>query len=263
MNDSHLASISQIREFIKNARDIDFRGAKRKEKYEWIEQVLLRFRYFTLRKKEKSILKGYAMKMTGFSDAQLTRLIAKKKRFGKIFADTTKRNRFPEKYTAQDIARIIETDNAHNRLSGPATKRIFQRMYEIFKDSRFARLKNISVSHLYNLRATRQYQSFTRFFTKTRPTPVNIGERRKPNPQGEPGYLRVDTVHQGDLGKEKGVYHINLIDEVTQWEIVGAVEKISEHYLLPLLEAVLEQFPFKIKGFHSDNGSEYVNKVVA
>jgi hypothetical protein len=136
-------------------------------------------------------------------------------------------------------------------------------MHNIFKDMRFRRLKDISVSHLYNLRETRQYLSWTKFFTKTKPISVNIGERKKPNPRGEPGYLRVDTVHQGDLEKEKGVYHINLVDETTQWEIVGAVEKISEHYLFPLLEASLEQFPFVIKGFHSDNGSEYINKIVA
>jgi hypothetical protein len=92
---------------------------------------------------------------------------------------------------------------------------------------------------------------------------VNIGERRKPDAQGKPGFLRVDTVHQGDYDKRKGVYHINLVDVVTQWEIVGAVEKISEQYLIPLLEDALNQFPFIIKGFHSDNGSEYINKIVA
>lgn len=258
-----MVSISQIKEFIKVAKGIEFRGAKRKEKYEWIEEVLLRFRYFVLQKKEKSILKTYLLKMTGFSDAQLTRLIAKKKKTGKILADTTKRYCFPRKYTPEDVARLIETDNAHDRLSGPATKRIFQRMRELFGDQRFKRLASISIAHIYNLRSTRQYLSWTRFFTKTRPTPVSIGERRKPNPQGIPGYLRVDTVHQGDLEKEKGVYHINLVDEVTQWEIIGAIEKISEYHVQPLLESALEQFPFQIKGFHSDNGSEYINKVVA
>lgn len=258
-----MVSIAQIKEFIKVSKGIEFRGAKRQEKYAWLETVLLRFRYFTLRKKERTILKRYMIQMTGFSDAQLTRLIAKKKKHGKILADTTKRHRFPKKYTPEDVARTIETDNAHNRLSGPATKKIFERMYELFKDQGFQRLKDISVAHIYNLRSTRQYQSFTRFFTKTKPTVINIGERRKPDPQGAPGYLRVDTVHQGDLEKEKGVYHINLVDEVTQWEIVGAVEKISEQYLKPLLQDALDQFPFRLKGFHSDNGSEYINKVVA
>ena len=61
----------------------------------------------------------------------------------------------------------------------------------------------------------------------------------------------------------KGVYHINAVDEVTQWEVVGAVEQISEAYLLPVLKAILAQFPFSIRGFHSDNGSEYINHPVA
>jgi len=68
--------------------------------------------------------------------------------------------------------------------------------------------------------------------------------------------LRVDTVHQGDLDSAKGVYHINAVDEVTQWEVVGAVAQISEAWLIPVLEAMLAQFPFTIRGFHSDNGSE-------
>ncbi len=75
--------------------------------------------------------------------------------------------------------------------------------------------------------------------------------------------MRVDTVHQGDLDKEKGVYHINAVDEVTQFEMVFATEKISERFLIPVLEMLLNSFPFKIFGFHSDNGSEYINYKVA
>jgi transposase InsO family protein len=100
-------------------------------------------------------------------------------------------------------------------------------------------------------------------FSKTRPTAVSIGERRKPQPGGRPGYLRVDTVHQGDQDGVKGVYYVNLVDEVTQREVVGAVERISENYLKPLLERLLKQFPFRIPGFHSDNGSEFINHFIA
>lgn len=263
MNDSHIVSIAQIKEFIKVSKSIEFRGASVKEKYAWIETVLLRFRYFSLRKKEKSILKKYIQQMTGYSDAQLTRLIAKKKKVGKIVANTTGRHHFPKKYSPEDVGRLIETDNAHDRLSGPATKKILEREYTVFKKENYQGIKDISVSHIYNLRATRQYQSQVRFFEKTKPRPAAIGERRKPEPEGQLGFLRVDTVHQGDLEKEKGVYHINVIDEVTQWEIVGAVEKISEQYLAPILEDILNQFPFRIIEFHSDNGSEYINKIVA
>ena len=98
---------------------------------------------------------------------------------------------------------------------------------------------------------------------KTRPVVRDIGARRKPQSDGQPGYIRIDTVHQGDLDGEKGVYHINAVDEVTQFEVVVSVEKISEYYLIPALEQLLEMFPFVILGFHSDNGSEYINKQVA
>jgi len=67
----------------------------------------------------------------------------------------------------------------------------------------------------------------------------------------------VDSVHQGDLEGEKGVYHINAVDEVTQWQVVGAVSQISEAALEPVLESMLDEFPFLIRGFHSDSGSEY------
>lgn len=264
MNDSHIVSITQIKEFLKGSQHIEFKAKSRKEKYQWIGEKLIRFRYFPARKKDKTVIKKYITRMTGYSDAQLTRLIAKQKKYGKIFADTTKRHKFPRKYTAEDIARLIETDNAHHRLSGPATKTIVEREYAIFKKQGFERLKDISPSHIYNLRNTRQYKSHALTVEKTKPVQVPIGERRKPDPQGKPGYLRVDTVHQGDLDKEKGVYHINVVDEVTQWEIVGCVEKvISERYLLPLLKDLIEQFPLVIHGFHSDNGSEYINRRVA
>jgi hypothetical protein len=59
------------------------------------------------------------------------------------------------------------------------------------------------------------------------------------------------------------VYHINAVDEVTQWEVVEAVEQISEAFLLPVLERMLAQFPFRIRGFHSDHGSEFINHLVA
>ena len=139
-----------------------------------------------------------------------------------------------------------------------------EREFTVHGKSAFERIGGISVSHLYRLRKqSRQYASGVLHIEKTRATTVNIGIRRKPTPFGLPGYLRVDSVHQGDLDKEKGVYHINLVDEVTQWEVVGCVEGISEEFLRPLLDELLAAFPFRIKGFHSDNGSEYINEVVA
>jgi len=86
---------------------------------------------------------------------------------------------------------------------------------------------------------------------------VSIAERRKPDPRGQPGYLRVDTVHQGNHDGQAGLYHIDAVDRVTQRQVVGCVETISERHLIPVLRAMLHQFPFLILGFRCDNGSEF------
>jgi len=264
MNDEQLVTMEQLETFTIASGKIIFQGASRKEKYEWIEKALKRFMYFTQRKKNRATIKKYIRKMTGYSKAQLKRLVAEMKKTRRINATSSdKRMKFRTRYTTDDVALLAKTDDAHRRLSGPATKKIFEREFSLFHHEAFVRLKNISVAHLYRLRLRRQYLSTTTTFAKTNPTSVPIGERRKPFPDGKPGYIRVDSVHQGDQDKQKGVYHVNLVDEVTQWELVGCVEGISEHFLVPLLEMLLEQFPFRVIEFHSDNGSEYVNYVVA
>lgn len=70
-------------------------------------------------------------------------------------------------------------------------------------------------------------------------------------------------MHQGDLGKLKGVYYINTVDEVTQWEFVICVSHITDEFMIPSLEHIIESLPFKIINFHSDNGGEYINYKVS
>lgn len=263
MDDRQLYTIPQVEQFTAGTAAVEFAGASRKEKYAWIAATLIRFRYRKLRKKERSSVKQFIMKTTGYSDIQTKRLIGQYLNRGTVLLSAKAKHRFPTLYTPDDVALLARTDNAHERLSGPATKRICVREHDIFGRVAYARLAKISVSHLYNLRGRRQYISHATTYTKTHATAVAIGERRKPQPIGKPGFLRVDSVHQGDRDKEKGVYHINLVDEVTQWEIVVCVEGISEQFLLPALQAALAAFPFRILNFHSDNGSEYINRVVA
>ena len=155
---------------------------------------------------------------------------------------------------------LAKMDEQHETPCGHAVKKLCERAYRVFNDENYSDLANISVSHLYNLRHSKSYQNQRRCFTKTNPRQIAIGERKKPQPEGKPGYIRIDTVHQGDQDKVKGVYHINAVDEETQFEIVCSVERISEQYLLPILEQMLAAFPFKIIKFHSDNGAEYINK---
>ncbi len=107
------------------------------------------------------------------------------------------------------------------------------------------------------------YQGRRRHFTKTRSACTSVGVRRAPRPNGRAGFVRIDTVHQGDLDGIKGVYHITCVDCVSQWQVMACVQDISEAFLLPVLALVIGQFPFVIEGFHSDNGSEFINGKVA
>ena len=209
-------------------------------------------------------MRRYLAKMTGLSRAQVTRLIRCYQQGGEVKARArTGGIVFQQRYTPADIERLAQVDEAHETLSGPATQKILQRELHEFHDARYERLARLSVAQLYRLRKSRTYRQRRVAYQPTRPTQVAIGERRKPDPQNRPGYLRVDTVHQGDLDGVKGLYHINAVDEVTQWQVVGATAQISEAWLLPVLEAMLAQFPFRIRGFHSDNGSEFINHTVA
>lgn len=264
MNDANIVSVAQLRELVKLTNRVEFTSTSTEETYQWIEEVLGKFRYFSLRsKKEKTVVLSYLSQMAGLSRGHVKKLVRRKKRNGRILRITNTRHFFPKVYGSEDIARLIETDNAHGRMSGEATKRILERQFSVFGERAFEHIRRISVSHLYNLRRARQYESHVLYIEKTRAVQVPIGMRKRPRPEGKPGYLRVDSVHQGDFDKQKGVYHINLVDEVTQWEIVGCVEGISEQFLTPLLEALLDLFPFCIVNFHSDNGSEYINHIVA
>jgi transposase InsO family protein len=143
------------------------------------------------------------------------------------------------------------------------TKKILEREWGLYQHAEYQQLATISIAHIYNLRKRRRYRECRLTYTATRAVQVAIGERRKPQPGGQPGYLRVDTVHQGDRDGIKGVYHINAVDEVTQWQVVGSVAAITQTHLEPVLRAILGQFPFRIRGFHSDNGSEFINESVS
>jgi transposase InsO family protein len=263
MDDSEVTSLEQIQGFLAGSEVVRFAGQRREEVYGWVEKTLVRHQYVGLGRPDKGLLRLYIGQMTGLSRAQVTRLITGYGQTGRVTAAAYQRTRFPTLYTAADVALLAYVDKAHGNLSGPATKRILEREYGVYGQAAYQRMSGISVAHLYRLRNTEAYRKRNTSYQPTRPAPIPIGERRRPQPHGSPGYLRIDTVHQGDQDGRKGLYHINAVDQVTQWEIVAATPQISELWLLPVLEAILEQFPFVIRGFHSDNGSEFINYNVA
>src|SRR5580700_519131 len=259
MDDTEATSLEQIRAFLAGSGGLQFAGQRREEVYVWVEKTLVRFEYVSLDKPGKGLVRRYLSRITGLSRAQVTRLIALQRRTGRVKAVAYQRTKFATRYTAADVVLLAYVDKAHGNLSGPATRHILEREYSDYKQAAYVRLSSISVAHLYRLRNSAAYRKRNTSYQPTRPTPIPIGERRKPRPHGLPGYLRIDTVHQGDQDGRKGLYHINAVDEVTQWQIVAATPQISELWLMPVLEALLDQFPFVIRNFHSDNGSEFIN----
>lgn len=211
MHDERFITLGQLETFTSAAHGLNFVGRTRKEKYDWTEKILTRFMYFTLRKRDKTTIQKYIMKITGYEDAQVTRLVRKKKKTRHIIpASRDECCSFPKKYTSEDIVLLVATDSAHGRLSGKATKEIFRRTSDIFHDEAFSHLKDISVSHLYNLRETRQYVCMGYvYIQKQHATKINIFYQTHFNMYvnyHRPSGYATTTVNA--KGKEKKVYNL-------------------------------------------------------
>ena len=265
MDKEDVYNIHKIREIIKLEEvTLKMSWNKLQDKYEFIDKVLLDSKYiYKTKKKDKIVIRLFIQKVTGIGKVQLKRLISRKIKGEKLVVGYTHRDH-KRKYNHDDIKLLAHTDNVHKRMNGNATQVNLQREYNIYNKKEYANIQSISVSHIYRIRKVSDvYRLSNMSYNKTQAVQRSIGVRKKPNNDGKPGYIRVDSVHQGDMDGEKGVYYVNVVDEVTQWEYVGCVEGISEYFLLPVLLDLIESFPFKIVNFHSDNGSEYINYQVA
>lgn len=254
MDDSRLNNVSELREFLTSAKRLVLLSGSIEAKYRFINQTLKRFHYRRLNRKDKHTVLLYLKKVTGYKKAQTLRLV-KRSLSGDLKRAVYERHNPHVIYTPEDIKLLEMTDALHRRLNSLATKEILRREAELFDRKEFRRIAHVSPAHINNLRQSPTYRKLWVNSTKNREVP--IGKTKEPEPNNLPGSIRVDTVHQRE------VYHINAVDEVTQWEVVVCVPQISERYLLPALKRLLAQFPFPVFNFHSDRGSEFINKVVA
>ena len=259
-----LRSLDDLRCFLEGSSSVQFNAPSGADQRDWIARTLHRFGYRQLGRAGRGLVLAFVRKLTGVSRAQTTRLVAQWLHSGTL---QDRRGRptvpFARRYTDADVAALVALDRLHGQLSGPATRKLAERAFHLFHQTAYERLATISVAHLYNLRRSAGYRRQRGHIQSTRPVAIQIGQRRRPQPNGQPGFLRVDSVHQGDFDGIKGIYLINLVDAVTQFEAVFALPRISEAFLLPVLDTALHTFPFAIRGFHSDNGSEYINHRVA
>ena len=198
-------SLEQIKTFLVSSQEIQFHAEGRADIYAWVDRTLRQQNYPKQGRQEKGLVRQYVRKMTGLSRAQVTRLILQYPKTRAVKPTVYLRRRFRRRFTPADVALLVQVDQAHGRLNGPATRQILTREFKVFGKAEYERLSTISVAHLYNLRNSAGYRRQRIEYTATRPTPVSIGVRRKPTPEGRPGFLRIDTVHQGDLDGVKGV----------------------------------------------------------
>src|SRR6202049_2448940 len=220
-------TLAQMGEFIEGNREVELRREARAAARGFIETVLRTQRYRRLSKGQRGIVRCFLAKVTGLSRAQLTRLLGRWRRTRRVGGPPRYRPCFRARYTAADVTLLAAVDAAHEDLSGPAVRRILQREFQVFGKTEYQRLAGISVSHLYNLRHSVRYQNQRIVVHHTQARQISIGD-------------------QGNLDGHPGLYHINAVDTVTQWQVVGCVETISERHLIPVLEAMLHQFPFRI-----------------
>lgn len=265
MQEERLDSIERLEQFLEGTAGVAPRvTGGEAERQAHVRRVLKRLGYQALSRRDKGVVVRYLQHTSGYSRQHLVRLIGRFVSHAPLGQRKAPVAGFYRHYTEADVTLLAQTDTLHDTPSGLAAKRLFQRAWEVYGDARYERLAGISVAHLYNLRATPRYQDVRVQWQGTRAgKAVSIGVRRAPRPEGRAGFIRIDSVHQGDQDGAKGVYHINAVDCVTQWEVVATCEKISEAYLLPVLAEMLAAFPFTIQGVHADNGSEYINHRVA
>ena len=256
-------TLDEIREVLDGGRTMDLRILTRSDAYSLIEDTVRRFDYARLGKPDKGILRHFLGTVTGLSRAQVTRLLRQYRVTGGLADHRHAPSRpFPRRYTNTDVELLAEVDALHGTLSGPATRRLCARASQLFGDLRFERLAGISNGHLYNLRRSKTYRGRRRVMPPSPTCPMALGKRWRPRPFGQPGHLRVVSVGQGDLDALSGLYHLELVDEVTKFRFVGSVERLDEPCLAPLLDALMGAFPFTIRGFHSDVGPQRGNREV-
>ena len=210
-------------------------------------------------------MRRYIEKMTGLSRAQVTRLIARY---------TATRPGPANRLPAAAFSAALHAGRHRAAGLGGRGARDLERSgdaahsgarVQVYGKQEYARLAGISVGSSVQ---PAQEPALPRAAFELRQDAAHGGVDRRAAQARAAGPARLSAPGHGASGRpagrrDKGVYHINAVDEVTQWQVVGATPRISEAYLEPVLEAMLRQFPFRILGFHTDNGSEFINHTVA
>lgn len=90
-----------------------------------------------------------------------------------------------------------------------------------------------------------------------RQIPVIVGRWRDLD---TPGYLEIDLVsHSGEVAVGEWVWTLSVVDLSTGWTERAAILGKGQARVVAALDRIREQLPFRLKGVHPDNGSEFLN----
>src|ERR1700691_465972 len=151
-------SLAQMQAVLEASESMRFAGGCKKELYAWVQGVLVQGEYARQGRQARGVVRAYLCKTTGKSMPQIARLIRQYRQTGEVRAVAYRRRRFAQVYTEADVRLLAQVDRAHERLSGPATRRILAREYQDYGRTEYARLAGISPAHLYNLRKRPDYR---------------------------------------------------------------------------------------------------------
>ena len=126
-----LRTVEQIEVFLGGNAEVDFKPEGREAAYRFARRTLVRLRYASLDRPGKGAVREYLVKTTGFSRAQVTRLIAQYRETGRI-EDRRGGNSgrpFARVYTPADIRLLAEADEIGGQLCGPAACEVLRREF--------------------------------------------------------------------------------------------------------------------------------------
>jgi hypothetical protein len=143
VHEAEQLNLGQIKAFLKGSEGIRFEGKTKEQIYSWIEKLLVHQQYHQQGRAVRGLLRQYVEKITGMSRAQVTRLIARFGKTGQVRPTVYQRHRFAQRYTARDVELLVRVDEVHETLSGPATRHILEREYQVYGKREYERLASI------------------------------------------------------------------------------------------------------------------------
>ena len=199
----------------------------------------------THNKANKGLLLRFLSRVSGYSKVQIKRLVQQYLRTGKLHCKQRTAVPFTRKYTLADIRYWHKPMSGMKRSPDPPPRSCLSVLIPCLENAVMNDWRKSLLPTCTTCGTQSPMQGDVCIMRKHARSIIQSVNAVNPSPMDSQG-ISIDTVHQGDLNRQKGVYHINATDEVTQFEFVFTVEKISERYLLPILEALLDCFPFAL-----------------